>query len=115
MSARIGDAFPHVGAKGIYDYDFGSTTTLSVGLMHAREARLGRSAVRLVARNDAPVWPCGICSEAASSICAVHEREDSPFVCARRVCVRRLIERARPVNDAGCPLSVGRAGRPRRI
>jgi hypothetical protein len=82
MSARIGDAFPHLGTKGTYDYDFGSTTTLSIVLTHSREARLGRSAVRLLTRNNPPVWPCGICGEPASLICAVHERESSPFVCA---------------------------------
>jgi hypothetical protein len=83
MAARIGDAFPHVGVKGTYDYDFGSTTTLSIALTHARDGRLGRSAVRVIARNEAPAWPCGVCGEPASRICCAHERDDSPFVCAR--------------------------------
>jgi hypothetical protein len=83
MATRTGDAFPFVGTKGTYDYDFGSTTALHIALTHAREGRLGRSAVRLVARNDAPTWPCGVCGKPATLICCTHERDDSPFVCAQ--------------------------------
>jgi hypothetical protein len=94
MSARIGDAFSSVGTKGTYDYDFGSTTTLSIALTHARDGRLGRSAVRLLARNDAPTWQCGICGEPASLICRAHESDDSPFVCARHQKKHACSERA---------------------
>jgi hypothetical protein len=82
MATRIGDAFAVVGTKGTYEYDFGSTTMLSIALTHARDGRLGRSAVRLLARNDAPTWPCGICGKPATLVCCTHGGDDSPFVCA---------------------------------
>jgi len=82
MSTKIGAALSHVGAKGMYDYDFGSTTRLTVTLADAREGRIGRTAVRLLARNDPPAWTCGVCEEPATLICCMHETDDSPFVCA---------------------------------
>ena len=82
MSTRIGVAFPHVGAKGTYDYDFGSTTRLAISLADVREGRIGRSAVRMLARNDPPAWTCGVCERPATLLCCAHETDDSPFVCA---------------------------------
>ena len=81
MSAKIGSAFAP-GAKGTYDYDFGSTTRLTVELTRAREGRIGRAATRLLVRNDPPPVICGVCGRPATLICCAHETDASPFVCA---------------------------------
>jgi hypothetical protein len=82
MSTKIGLAFSQVGAKGTYDYDFGSTTRLTLKVTAAREGRIGRAAVRVLARNDPPAWTCGACGQPATLVCCAHETDDSPFVCA---------------------------------
>jgi len=81
MSTRIGAAFAYVGMKGVYQYDFGSTTGLGLALTAAREGRLGRAAVRIATRNNPPIWPCAVCAQPASLVCCVHETDDSAFVC----------------------------------
>ena len=82
MSAKIGDVFRGVGAQGRHEYDFGSTTELVLKVTGERDGRLGRAAVRLLARNDPPVWPCAECGQPATAVCAAHYVDSSPFVCA---------------------------------
>lgn len=81
MAAKIGNVFRRVGTEAGYEYDFGSTTMLAVELTGVRSGRVGRTAARLVARNDPPVWSCGECDAPATAICALHEGDSSPFVC----------------------------------
>ena len=82
MSGKIAGAFSAIGVKGTYDYDFGSTTRLTIELTSARNGRIGRSAVRLLLRNDPPAWTCGACDQPATLVCCAHETETSPLVCA---------------------------------
>jgi hypothetical protein len=81
MAARIGAVFSHTGQKGTYDYDFGSTTRLTVERVGARVGRIGKTPVRLLVRNDALPWKCGRCGAPATLVCSAHESDDSPFVC----------------------------------
>jgi hypothetical protein len=81
MAARIGAVFSHTGQKGTYDYDFGSTTRLTVERVGARVGRIGKKPVRLLVRNDALPWKCGRCGAPATLVCSAHESDDSPFVC----------------------------------
>ena len=81
MASKIGAVFGHIGQKGTYDYDFGSTTRLTVELTGARVGRISKHAVRLLVRNDPLPWKCGICGEPATLVCCAHESDDSPFVC----------------------------------
>jgi len=53
-----------------YEYDYGSTTRLRLKVVAHREAPSRREIVRLLARNDNPVWPCSECQETASVLCA---------------------------------------------
>jgi hypothetical protein len=82
MRAKIGEAFYSVGQKGTYDYDFGSTTRLSIERTGARAGRMGKRSVRLLVRNDPPPWTCGAGSKPATLVCCTHESESSPFVCS---------------------------------
>ena len=82
MRVKIGQALTHVGQKGTHDYDFGSTTRLTLEVTGLRPGRIGRKSVRLLVRNDPLSWTCGVCDSPATLVCCAHETEDSPFVCA---------------------------------
>jgi hypothetical protein len=75
METAIGSAFLRKGTVFSYEYDFGSTTALTGQVLGMRQGRLGRPAVRLLARNDPLVWRCSGCSCAAVIVCplCVHE------------------------------------------
>jgi hypothetical protein len=64
-----------------YEYDFGSTTSLVIGLSGVVEADLGKP-VRIVARNEPPMWPCDLCDQPATMICAQCVYEGRGFCCA---------------------------------
>ncbi len=84
MNARLGAAVPFGGERFGYEYDFGSTTSLQLKVMGERTGRLGRPAVRLLARNTPPVWPCAICAQPATLVCAYcRYDEGNPFVCKK--------------------------------
>lgn len=76
----------HVVAPGQiirYQYDFGSTTELQVKCVDMVSAGTKKgSAVELLARNAAPVFPCDTCGEnAAVWICSECQYEDSGWLC----------------------------------
>lgn len=56
-----------VGQKFTHDYDFGSTTYLSLKVLAEREgvAHKGRKAIHVLARNNQPVIPCVKCGQPA--------------------------------------------------
>lgn len=68
--------------KFTHEYDFGSTTELTLKVMGEREGRIGRAPLRLLARNDAPSWTCSVCGEPATQVHteAMYE-EGNPFYC----------------------------------
>jgi hypothetical protein len=69
MHARVGEAvWP--GLAFHYEYDFGSTTGLRLKTVGAREGWIGRRPLRLLARNEPPVWQCTVCGVRATNICA---------------------------------------------
>jgi hypothetical protein len=49
--------------------------------MAHRHAPSRRDVVRLLARNDAPVWTCTECDNAAVSLCSYCIDEDDTFLC----------------------------------
>jgi hypothetical protein len=71
MHYKIGEVLRPDGHKFSYEYDFGSTTYLNPRVMGSREGVIGRSPVRLLARNDPPVWPCEVCHEPSTLVCLV--------------------------------------------
>jgi SEC-C motif len=84
MTVRLGDVLPPAGTLFAYEYDVGSTTELQLTVVGERTGRIGRGAVRLLARNTAPEWQCGACGEPAAFVCAeCRDIEANPFVCAR--------------------------------
>jgi hypothetical protein len=84
MSVRVRDALPSDGGRIGYEYDFGSTTSLDLRAIGERTGRLGRSSVRLLARNTAPIWPCAICGQPATMVCTYCLQEErNAFVCTK--------------------------------
>lgn len=78
---RVGEAFFAVGDRLGYEYDFGSSTELVVGLSGGAEGRF-RSSAHLVARNEAPTWPCEECGQPATAVCTQCAYEGKGFRCA---------------------------------
>jgi hypothetical protein len=82
MSVSIRNALSFDGERIDYEYDFGSTTSLEIKAIGERTGRAGRSSVRLLARNTAPVWPCAVCGQPAAIVCAYClQSEGNPFMC----------------------------------
>jgi hypothetical protein len=84
MSTRLRDVLRASDGTILYEYDFGSTTRLKLAVKGERTGRIGRQAVRLLARNTPLVWPCGECGEPAAFVCS-YCRDDAshPFLCAK--------------------------------
>ena len=81
MSAKVSGALTR-GRRFSYEYDFGSTTYLTLKVLAARNGIIGKPAARLLARNEAPVWPCAVCAKPASLLCPFCIDDGNPFSCA---------------------------------
>ena len=58
-----------VGKALSYEYDFGSSTDLKITFMGTYYRKKQRTAVQLLARNDAPKYKCVSCGKPAQQIC----------------------------------------------
>lgn len=83
MNTSVAEALMSPGQRFSYEYDFGSTTQLTLRFIGVRTGIIGRSAARLLARNEPPVWPCATCDAPAALICPFCVGERNPFVCRR--------------------------------
>jgi hypothetical protein len=71
------------GTRFHHTYDFGTSTELKLRVISEREGRIGgREPLRILSRNEAPVWTCALCGQPATQICTycIYEREN-PFYC----------------------------------
>ena len=66
INKKIG-SFPE-GFKLMYDYDFGSTTTLKIVFMKKITRPAQRTPVRVLARNDPYSFPCSKCKKEADYV-----------------------------------------------
>jgi hypothetical protein len=80
MSTKVGEVFGSISNRLGYTYDFGSSTELVVSLSGFAEAGSG-DPVRIVARNEPPIWPCDACGQAATGVC-VQCAYEGGFCCA---------------------------------
>ncbi len=81
MGTKVKDALG-TGTVFTHEYDFGSTTYLKLKVVGEREGRIGGKPLRLLARNDAPVWECAVCGEQATQVNTEELWEDgNPFYC----------------------------------
>lgn len=81
MSAKIGTLF-EPGTKAIYEYDFGSTTELILKYVAEREAQHRGFGVNVLARNEAPIYPCVVCGEPATQVCVQCLWDDEGWLCS---------------------------------
>ena len=83
MEDRVGDVLQK-GSKLSHEYDFGSTTSLSLKEVGAREGLIVKpNDIHLLARNEPPYIPCGRCGKAAATIIDLEESYDeSGWLCA---------------------------------
>lgn len=81
MSASADLAFRSSGAKFRYEYDFGSTTSLTGHVLSGRHGSIGREPVRLLARNEPLAWACARCGAPATTICPYCLDTDDGLFC----------------------------------
>jgi hypothetical protein len=57
------------GLKFAHEYDYGSTTELSLRVMRTREGRFAKyPGIALLARNEPPAWVCSMCGKPATRV-----------------------------------------------
>ena len=56
------------GTKFKHEYDYGSTTDLSLRVVGIREGKVKAPDITLLARNDPPAWECSKCGKPATQI-----------------------------------------------
>jgi hypothetical protein len=68
-----------------HEYDFGTTTTLVLRVVGewplAIDKKRRRSRLRLLARNEPPPIPCGVCGKPATAVCAQCLYDGTGWVC----------------------------------
>lgn len=71
------------GAVMGYEYDFGSTTELKITFVCQTVRKKQQKAVRLLVRNEAPTYPCGVCGKPAEVVNTeqMYDEDGSPFYC----------------------------------
>ncbi len=68
LSTRL-DAILRPGMKFHHEYDYGSTTQLSLRVVSERAEGKWRGGIRLLARNEPPDIPCESCGRPAARVC----------------------------------------------
>jgi hypothetical protein len=64
-----------------YEYDFGSTTELTLKVISEQEVEAQKKAIQILARNNLPLVPCDVCGEPATTTCSQCVYEDKGCLC----------------------------------
>ncbi len=64
-----------------YDYDFGSTTHLTIRVRAQNPFRSGEGPVVVLARNAPLEWTCSVCGAPATQVCPDCEWKGTGFLC----------------------------------
>jgi hypothetical protein len=80
MEVKLKDVLSK-GMTFFHDYDFGSTTRLKLRVVSETESDLAGKKVRLLARNEPPVIPCGLCGKPVTRICAECSYSEEGWLC----------------------------------
>ncbi len=70
-----------VGAKFHHEYDFGTTTELTLKAISERRGKTSSKSIRLLARNDPPLITCGSCGKAATKVCSQCDYSHKSWLC----------------------------------
>lgn len=102
MDVEVGAVLDE-GREFSHQYDFGTTTELSLCVVERDDhhcgfgvtADYGDMPVRLLARNDMPDIRCGVCGDEATVVCSVHSHEQDGWLCddcqADHECEREMV------------------------
>lgn len=66
---------------GTYEYDFGTTTELTLRVLAERLGTRQREAVQVLARNNPPVFSCVVCGQEATQVCTQCIGADDGWLC----------------------------------
>jgi hypothetical protein len=80
MNRTVREAFSSGSGHLGYIYDFGSSTELVLSLSASLQVSV-QHLVNVVARNEAPIWPCDVCGHPATRICAECANRGNGFLC----------------------------------
>lgn len=69
------------GAKFDYEYDFGTTTELTLKVVETYEGEVQEEGVTLLARNDPPDIRCVVCEQPATEVCSQCIWEGRGWLC----------------------------------
>jgi len=69
MNCKIGSVLS-AGMKFIHEYDFGTTTELTLRMASERTGKPVNKPIRIMARNDPPKIACMVCGKVATQVCA---------------------------------------------
>lgn len=70
MTVRL-DEVLRPGLTFYHEYDFGTTTELTLTVLTERTAIKVRDPIRMEARNDPPDWHCAVCGKPATRVCSI--------------------------------------------
>ncbi|MFL5592401.1 MAG: IS1096 element passenger TnpR family protein [Ktedonobacteraceae bacterium] len=79
MQVKLEEVFSP-GQTCSYEYDFGSTTELTLKAVSEQEVEAGK-VIRVLARNTLPVGPCDVCGKPSTHFCTRCIYEDEGFLC----------------------------------
>jgi hypothetical protein len=71
----------HTGQTCSYEYDFGSTTELTLKVISEREVPAKKKSIEFLARNTLYFMPCDVCGKPAASYCTQCIDEDMGYLC----------------------------------
>ncbi len=92
MDVPLGDIL-RPGMTFTHEYDFGSTTELTLKVVSEREGKSpGQHTIRLLARNEPPLIPCGACGAPAKLIDPENSWEPSGWLCKKCARKKRVSE-----------------------
>ena len=69
------------GMKFEHEYDFGSTTSLVLNVISQYPGHIKGNSVRILARNEPPLYECQLCGKTATQICVECIYSDKGLLC----------------------------------
>jgi hypothetical protein len=69
------------GRKFFHEYDFGTTTELSLKVLTEEDREAKGQPIQVLARNTPPLIPCGVCGKPATEVCSQCVYDEGGWLC----------------------------------
>jgi Plasmid pRiA4b ORF-3-like protein len=69
------------GLKCFHEYDFGTTTELSLKVLVEEDREAKGKPIQVLARNAPPLIPCGVCGKPATKVCSQCVYDEGGWLC----------------------------------